>query len=113
MPESDSLQSFQKTLSVGGNSSHIARRGGGLPDQEIVHARMLNRKNKISSCCFTTIMPFRHISDDLKLAALRIHLDKGWESDEVAELLGFSERSLFCWKARFLESGELHLPQNP
>ena len=54
-----------------------------------------------------------NFSDDLKKTALRLHFDKGWVPDDVAKLLGFSTRSFYCWKERFLSLGELDLPPHP
>lgn len=73
----------------------------------------LNRANIIFSCSPSAIMGFRKISDDLKQVALRMHLDRGWVPDDVAETLGFSERSLYRWKERFLTTGDLHILQHP
>ena len=54
-----------------------------------------------------------NFSDDLKKTALRLHFDKGWVPDDVAKLLGFSTRSFYRWKERFLSLGELDLPPHP
>lgn len=55
-------------------------------------------------------MVFRHISADLTLHALHLHEDLGWELYDVAEILGFSIRFFYRWKACMQETGTLTLP---
>jgi transposase len=82
------------------------------PKKEGGHSE-LNCEIFIYSFSPSAIMDFHHISDDLKMAGLHMHFHHGWVPDAVADHLGFSERSLYRWKERFLAAGVLSFPRPP
>ncbi|KAJ7505976.1 hypothetical protein B0H11DRAFT_1687596, partial [Mycena galericulata] len=57
-------------------------------------------------------MVYRKISDDLKERALWL-LEAGYLTDDVCDLLGVSERSLFRWKSNQANYDSVRPPYNP
>ena len=52
-------------------------------------------------------MPYRHISEDLKLRALYLYDTYQWYPAALAELFGFSERSFYRWLATYRETSSI------
>ncbi|KAJ7220846.1 hypothetical protein GGX14DRAFT_295881, partial [Mycena pura] len=57
-------------------------------------------------------MVYRAISEDIKVRALYL-LEQGYITDEVCDLLGVSQSSLYRWKANQLDHGSVIPPVNP
>jgi len=66
----------------------------------------------LSSSCHTLAMVFRHISQDLKERVLWL-LENDFIPNDVADIFGVSQRSIYRWQANIENYGSVIPPRNP